>query len=102
MDRDTESRARRAVRRLAVADAADAANDFAFALGAILGKLITLADPGLLGTSSFQGATRASAHMAVASAAMSTPSWEGQVDLDPGVITITANVEASYEVTLAG
>jgi uncharacterized protein YggE len=54
LDPDTEARAQRAVRRLAVADAADAANDFAMALGATLGRLNTLADPGLLGAASLQ------------------------------------------------
>ena len=60
LDPDTEARARRAVRRLAVADAADAANDFAIALGATLGRLNTLADPGLLGAASLQNIGRAS------------------------------------------
>ena len=100
LDRDTESKARRAVRRLAVADAADAAADFASALGATLADLITLSDPGLFGAAQFHSATRASAHMGIATAAMSAPSWEGHVNIDPGVITVSANVEASYAVTL--
>jgi hypothetical protein len=78
----------------------DAANDFAFALGATLGRLITLADPGLLGAASFSSGSRMASHRAVATAGTSTTSWDEQVDIDPAVITISANVEASYEVTL--
>jgi hypothetical protein len=100
LDKDTEARAHRAVRRLAVADAVDAANDFAFALGATLGRLITLADPGLLGAASFTSGSRMASHRAVATAGTSTTSWDELVDIDPAVITISANVEASYEVTL--
>jgi hypothetical protein len=39
-------------------------------------------------------------HRAVATAGTSTTSWDELVDIDPAVITISANVEASYEVTL--
>jgi hypothetical protein len=88
------------VRRLAVADAVDAAKDFVLALGATLGSLITLADPGLLGAATFQNGARTSSHMAVVTAGTSTASWDEQVDIDPAVITISANVEASYEVSL--
>jgi hypothetical protein len=38
--------------------------------------------------------------MGMASAGKSGASWDESVDIDPGVITISANVEASYEVTL--
>jgi hypothetical protein len=38
--------------------------------------------------------------MAVVTAGTSTASWDEQVDIDPAVITISANVEASYEVSL--
>ncbi len=99
LDRDTELQAHRAVRRLAVADAKEAANDFALALGASLGDLITLADPGLLGAAVASGPRRSS-YMGLASATASGASWDELVDVDPGVITITENVEASYEVTL--
>lgn len=100
LDPDTEARAHRAVRRLAVADAADAAKDFALALGATLGSLIALADPGLLGAATFQNGARMSSHMAVASGRATSGLWDEQVDIDPAVITISANVEASYEVSL--
>lgn len=100
LDPDTEARAHRAVRRLAVADAVDAAKDFALALGATLGSLIALADPGLLGAATFQNGARMSSHMAVASGRATSGSWDEQVDIDPAVITISANVEASYEVSL--
>jgi uncharacterized protein YggE len=100
LDRDSELAARRAVRRLAVADANDAASDFALALGANLGSLIALADPGLLGATTFADGARGTSHMAFATSGRSSASWDEYVDLDPDVITIWANVEASYEVTL--
>jgi uncharacterized protein YggE len=98
LDRDNELEARRAVRHLAVADAKDAAHDFALALGANLGNLLTLADPGLLGAASFADVPRRSAQM-LASAA-SRPTWDEFVDIDRELITISAHVEASYEVIL--
>jgi uncharacterized protein YggE len=97
LDPDSELRARRAVRRLAVTDAQEAANDFALALGAGLGRLIALADPGLLGATV---SARSASHMGFASAMSGTPSWDECVDIDPETVTISANVEASYEVTL--
>jgi uncharacterized protein YggE len=102
LDPDTQLKAHRAVRRDAVADAREAANDFALALGANLGRLITLADPGLLGATGFTNvATRSAARMASAtSAPTSEVSWDEYVDIDPALITVSANVEASYEVTL--
>jgi uncharacterized protein YggE len=99
LDRDTELGAHRAVRRRAVADAREAASDFALALGAELGHLITLADPGLLGARDFEVGGRGPYRRTLASAT-SGDSWEEYVDIDPEVITIWANVEASYEVTL--
>jgi uncharacterized protein YggE len=100
LDPDTEFQAQRAVRRLAVTDARDAANDFAIALGAQLGRLIALADPGLLGATSSAIGTRSAMHMGFASALSGTSSWDEYVDIDPEMITISANVEASYEVNL--
>ncbi len=100
LDRDTELEAHRAVRRLAVADAREAANDFALALGESLGNLITLADPGLLGTTAVSSGPRRSSYMGVATSGSSGASWEESVDIDPGVITISTNLEASYEVTI--
>jgi len=99
LDSETEEKAHRAVRRLAVADAKEAANDFALALGASLGGLITLADPGLLGPAAFQSGARRSSLMATATSGISSGLWDEQVDIDPDVITVSANVEASYEVT---
>jgi uncharacterized protein len=100
LDPDTELQAHRAVRRLAVADAREAANDFALALGANLGDLITLADPGLLGVTNFANTSRTSSHTGFATAGASN-SRDEYVEIDPELITITANVEASYEVTLS-
>ena len=97
---NTELQAQRAMRRLAVADAREAANDFALALGANLGSLIALADPGLLAATVFANGARASSHMAFATSGRSGAMWDAYVDIDPEVITISANVEASYEVTL--
>jgi uncharacterized protein len=98
LDRDTQFAAHRAVRRDAVADAKEAANDFALAIGAELGRLLALADPGLLG-----GAVNANGPirtLATSATRASTTSWDEFVDIDPVMITISANVEASYEVTL--
>ena len=103
LDPDTETSAHRAVRRLAVADAVDAANDFAIALGGTVGRLITLADPGLLGAVTFQNGPHKSSRSsggAFATAGASATSWDQQVDIDPDLITISANVEACYEVNL--
>jgi uncharacterized protein YggE len=98
---ETALQAHRAVRRRAVADAREAANDFALALDATLGNLITLADPGLLDSDDFEvrgaGAPR---RFATAASSASSASWDEVVDLDPELITIYASVEASYEVTL--
>jgi len=99
LDRDTQLQAHRAIRRLAVADAREAANDFALALGANLGPLILLADPGLLGATANATSARRSAHT-LASATSGTSSWDSFVDVYIEVITVSANVEASYEVTL--
>jgi uncharacterized protein YggE len=100
LDPDTALRAHRAVRRLAVADAKEAANDFAVALDAQLGNLITLADPGLLSAADVEARGRSSWRLASATAGAPSTSWDEYIDIDPGVITIWANVEASYEVTL--
>lgn len=99
LDPPSEAEAHRAVRRMAVIDAKDAANDFALALGAKLGDLITLADPGLLGPATFQSGTRRSQYMATATFGVHGASWNERVDVDPDVITVSAHVEASYEVT---
>jgi uncharacterized protein YggE len=99
LDADTELRAHRAVRRRAVADAKEAALDFALALEANLGNLITLADPGLLSTGDFE-VRGGGPHRRLASATSGGATWDEYVDIDPEAITIWANVEASYEVTL--
>ncbi|MGB8196345.1 MAG: SIMPL domain-containing protein [Acidimicrobiales bacterium] len=95
LDPATRLATHRAVRREAVADAKEAANDFALALGAELGSLITLADPGLLGA-----AHNGSRTLAASATRASATSWDEHVDVDRALITIAANVEASYEVTL--
>ena len=61
LDHESELRARRAKRRRAEADEREAASDFARALGATLGPLITLADPGLLSAGAFGVAARSGA-----------------------------------------
>jgi uncharacterized protein YggE len=105
LDPGALSAAHRSVRRLAVANALEAANDFAMALGGTLGRLITLADPGLLGAGSFnsgsRGPTRAAgAFFASATSGTSATPWDERVDIDPYSIAISASVEASYEVTI--
>jgi hypothetical protein len=58
-----------------------------------------LADPGLLGAGDFE--VRGPRKMTRSASAMSSgDSWAEYVDIDPEEITIWANVEASYEVTL--
>jgi uncharacterized protein len=100
LDRDTQLQAHRAVRREAVADAREAASDFALALGAELGTLITLADPGLHAGPVLTASPRRASAAATAMSGASSASWDEYVDIDPALITISANVEASYEVTL--
>jgi uncharacterized protein YggE len=98
LDPSTEAQARRAVRRSAVVDAKEAADDFALALGATLGHLIALADPGLLSPAAMHsGAARAS-HLGMAASGMGSPPWLASIDIDPEFVTISASVEASYEV----
>jgi hypothetical protein len=102
LETETEARAHRAVRRQAVADALEAANDFAAALGGTVGDLITLADPGLLSAGAFTGNSRGptrTSGASLASATSGTP-WDERVDIDPYVITVSASVEASYVVNL--
>ncbi|HEY5009639.1 MAG TPA: SIMPL domain-containing protein, partial [Acidimicrobiales bacterium] len=102
LDTETATSAHRAVRRQAVANALEAANDFADALGGAVGALITLADPGLLSA----GAPSGNAHVptraagAYLASATSGTAWDERVDIDPSVITVSASVEASYEVNL--
>jgi uncharacterized protein YggE len=91
----TEASAQRAVRRQAVDNALEAANDFAAALVGTLGDLITLADPGLLSAAP----TRAAGAI-LASATASGTSWDERVDIDPYMITVSASVEASHVVNL--
>lgn len=98
-DPDNEVQVRRAVRRLAVADAKEAASDFALALGGNLGSLIILADPGLLGPSTFQNGASSAMRARNATSAMASSSWLNSIDVDPELTTISANAEASYEVT---
>jgi uncharacterized protein YggE len=102
LEAETEAQAHRAVRRQAVADALDAAHDFAGALGGTVGDLITLADPGLLNAGAFTGASRGPTRSggALFAAATSGVPWDERVDIDPYEITVSASVEASYVVNL--
>jgi uncharacterized protein YggE len=103
LEPETEAEAHREVRRLAVGDALQAANDFAVALGGTVGNLITLADPGLLSTGTFAGNSRGPTRTGgafLASATSSTTPWAERVDIDPHSITVSASVEASYVVNL--
>jgi uncharacterized protein YggE len=103
LDPETAAGAHRAVRRQAVGDALQAANDFASALGGTVGNLITLADPGLLGAGSHAGnsavATRAASAFSASATSPTTP-WNENVDIDPYAVTVSASVEASYVVNL--
>jgi uncharacterized protein YggE len=103
LDPEIEAEAHRAVRRQAVTDALQAANDFASALGGTVGDLITLADPGLLSAGSFANNPRVSTRAAgafLASGTSSSTSWDENVDIDSYAVTVSASVEASYEVNL--
>jgi uncharacterized protein len=100
---ETEADARRQVRRLAVDKALEAANDFADALGGTVGRLIALADPGLLGSGAVQGSWRGPARAGGAyfsAASISAAPWDERIDIDSSTIMVTASVEASYEVNL--
>jgi uncharacterized protein len=85
---DDDNPAHREVRRLAVADARRAADDFAAALGGTTGSLLGLADPGLLASGDFVSLSRGSRAFA-----LSAPE---QLEVDPQVITLRAVVEARY------
>ncbi len=100
LDPATEASAQREVRRQAVDNAFEAANDFAAALGGTLGDLITLADPGLLSAGASGNPRTRSAGAFLASATSHGSPWDDRVDIDTSVITITASVEASYVVNL--
>jgi hypothetical protein len=103
LDPENEANAHRAVRRQAVGDALQAANDFASALGGTVGDLITLADPGLLSAGSFAGNPRVTKRAAGAFSASATSSatpWDDSVDIDSYAVTVSASVEASYAVNL--
>lgn len=91
---ETDNPIHREVRRSAVAAAYRAAEDFADALDRVLGSLRALADPGLLGAD--QGVvTMALPMMAEGKMRAGGPPT---VDLDPPNITVTATVEATFEV----
>jgi uncharacterized protein YggE len=85
---DETNPAHREVRRLAVADARRAADDFAHALGGSTGRLLQIADPGLIsGTDAIAVSTRGGAY------AMSV---NDELEIDPQVVSIRAVVEARY------
>lgn len=103
LDPESEASAYRTVRRQAVANALEAASDFAVALGGTVGQLITLADSGLLGAGAFEGSQRGPIRAAGAFHATATASgvhWDDRADIDPYPITVDASVEARYEVNL--
>ena len=92
---DRDNPAQRRVRAAAVADARRAADDFAEAVGGVVGELLTLADPGLLGGGPGEAAPRAASTMLALDAATA----KGMaVSVDPGTVTVFAAVEASYTV----
>jgi len=93
-DLDADNPAFRAVRAQAVADAHRAAEDFAVALDARLGVLVTLADPGLL--------DQGSRHTSTTSEMVASPAAGAAEDLpiDPEPQTVYATVEACF--ALAG
>ena len=88
---DDDNVAYREVRKLAVAEAHRAAEDFADAVGAWLGPLVSLADPGLLGAGVPDGG-----HHRVLSAALHSDAEPTELDLDPEVQEVHARVEACF------
>lgn len=88
----TDNAAYREVRKLAVAEAHRAAEDFADAVGAPLGVLVTLADPGLLGA----GVPQDHEMLYSRASASIEPEPAEDLDLDPEPQTVTARVEACY------
>lgn len=95
---EDDNPAYRQVRKLAVAQAKAAAEDFAQATGMSLGQLRVLADPGLLnaGNSSRSGAFGAPGAVAMSAGSGSTLDEE-ELDLDPEPQEVHASVEATYE-----
>lgn len=94
-DVDRDNPAYRQARKLAVADAHRAANDFADAIGAALGSLATLADPGLLEA----GRRTTGDHGAgsrVFSAMSVDDSGSDELELDPEPQRVQAHVEACF------
>lgn len=89
----SDNPAYREVRKLAVAEAHRAAEDFADAVGVPLGVLITLADPGLLGAGVPQ---QHDVRYAGSASASFTPEPLEDLDLDPEPQTVTARVEACF------
>jgi uncharacterized protein YggE len=88
---DDDNVAHREVRKHAVAEAHRAAVDFADAVGAPLGPLVTLADAGLLGA----GVPDAGPHRVYSAASASEPE-PAELDLDPEVQEVFARVEACF------
>ena len=88
---DDDNVAHREVRKLAVGEAHRAAVDFADAVGAPLGPLVTLADPGLLGAGVPDEGRRA-----LYSAAVRSEPEPTELDLDPEVQEVYARVEACF------
>ena len=84
----------RRVRKEAVADARRAADDFADALKAAVGDLVSLADPGLLSVGG--GMPRTEGMLSVAFDTGGSARGKVNVNLDTEFVTVRAIVEASY------
>ena len=94
-DLDVDNAAYRKVRQEAVADAHRAASDFAEAVGASLGALVTLADPGLLGA----GVPSEHGDLSIRASASYSIEPVEELDLDPEPQTVSAHVEACFRLT---
>ncbi|PSK95977.1 hypothetical protein CLV63_113140 [Murinocardiopsis flavida] len=90
----------RQVRQQAVGAALERARDYAQALGADISGLVELADTGMSSAESRprQQALSYGAAPAAPSGARSAPE-ELSIDLDPGTIEISAQLEATFEIT---
>jgi uncharacterized protein YggE len=94
-DIDRDNPAYREARKLAVGDAHRAAVDFADAIGADLGSLATLADPGLLAAGS--GRVRDDGATSVVHSSMGAGDTDpDELEIDPEPQHVQAHVEACF------
>lgn len=91
---ETDNPAHRLVRKAAVDDAFVAAADFADAISAKIGRLATLADPGL----SSSGAGAGGLLGAIPRGAIGGFDSSEEIDLDPSDVVVRAWVEAVFEI----